>query len=259
MLLFVGGPGPNSFELLATLKAKSAQATFGYLGRDSLQYFGAAATEAYKSGHSIASNGWAHLDFPAYPEATILKDLTDNEEMISSRIAAEPAWIVPPYGDIDRRTLQTIHSFGAKALVWTLDSMDSSGLNGYQLIKSMLARGDSEIRAADKSFEGPIVLFHDTRDETVRAIGQYIDLIRDKKGYTLVDLPTCAGIAADQVYKPKRPLPALVASPTTTALKPMPTAPNYSTTSDKDGTAIGSFSRSSLPLLSVLALVLLGL
>lgn len=190
--------------MLISLFARTA--TFCYVGRDGLQYFGAAAVEAFKANHTIASHTWGHIDMPAYSDAALVKDLKDNDDLIVSRIGVAPAWVRPPFGDVDQRTLNTIHGYGAKVLVWTFDSMDSNGMNGTQLTDFMLNRAKSEIPDAANSFQGPIILFHETKLESVKLIAQYIDIIR-AKGYQIVDLAKCAGINADQVYKPRSTVP----------------------------------------------------
>lgn len=201
-LTFDDGPSPYSLELLATLKAKSVPATFFTVGT-SIQYFGADIVEAYKAGHLIASHTMTHADLPKLNDSAILTEVQGLEKMVVSRIGDAPAYIRPPYGDVDKRTGDILHGFGLKIVVWNFDSQDSNGMTGQNLTDWVINRAKMEIPTASNAFEGIIALFHETKIESVKLIGNFIDIVR-AKNYTFVSLDVCAGSNAQFNYKPRQ-------------------------------------------------------
>ncbi len=77
----------------------------------------------------------------------------------------------PPYGDVDKRVRGVV---GLPIVVWDVDTLDWTDPGSAAVAE----------RAVGQSSRGSIVLMHDTHSETIAAVPDVIDGLRDR-GLTL--------------------------------------------------------------------------
>lgn len=177
-LTYDDGPSPHTPQLLDTLAAHRAAATFYMIG-------GIAAgrpdvvARAAAEGHELGSHTMNHRTLTKITDAEARGQVRDAAALLAELSGSGVATYRPPYGEIDAETQAAI---GMSAVLWTIDTNDWRRPGQAALIE----------RTVGPSRPGDIVLFHDTHADTVEAAGPIIEGLR-ARGFELVTVSELFG------------------------------------------------------------------
>jgi peptidoglycan/xylan/chitin deacetylase (PgdA/CDA1 family) len=179
-LTFDDGPGPYTQQLVSTLLALHAPATFFEIGV-SEQYFHAGTSDIVSHGYTLEDHTYNHYPMsqlsPADQQSQILKEA----RTLTGFGAPFPRLFRPPYGLWNGTTMQLLHKYRMLMVLWTVDTSDYR-LPGVDSIVSSVVTGAQP---------GAIMLMHDAggnRVETIEALPRIVEGLR-AKGYKFVTVP----------------------------------------------------------------------
>lgn len=176
-LTFDDGPGPYTAQLLRTLKAADAKATFFLLGSQVKLYPQLAAAEA-RDGMEIGNHTWDHPQLSRLSDAEVRSEITRTNQIIKKVTGSTPPLLRPPYGDVTHAQRKWID---LPMAFWDVDTEDWKTRNTAATVAS-----------ASAAKPGDIVLMHDIHGATVKAVPQIIKNLK-KKGIHLVTVTTLVG------------------------------------------------------------------
>jgi peptidoglycan-N-acetylglucosamine deacetylase len=175
-LTFDDGPSPhNTPRLLDLLASCGARATFFVVG-DQIAGNEEILMRLVSEGHEVGNHTYSH------PHTIRLRRDALRDELERTNIAiqrfARPRLVRPPFGK-DRRRVATVGAeLGLQAVLWSIDSLDTSLGEGTRVAEGVRTRAAS----------GAIVLMHDgggPRPATLEAVEIVLpDLI--SRGFDLV-------------------------------------------------------------------------
>lgn len=189
-ITFDDGPGSAIDQLLATLKAHDAQATFFVLGDVSA----ARPTSLKKiaaAGHEIGTHTWDHEALPTLTDDQIRAELTRSADVIEKITGTRPELMRPPYGSVTKRVLGLLGQREWPVIEWSLDPEDWKDRNADVVYKRVIAG----------TRPGSIVLLHDIHATTVAAVPRILAELADR-GYRFVTVSQLYGrkLVAGQEY-----------------------------------------------------------
>ncbi|CAO3563787.1 unnamed protein product [Mortierella alpina] len=199
-ITFDDGPYKFTEELLNTLKANNAKATFFVNGDNYVQIqnpvYAKLIQRAKNEGHQIASHTWDHGDLATLGKDKILDEMNRLNKALKSIIGVSPTFVRPPYGSVNDLAVDTLKD--AYTIVnWSDDTGDSAGKSweeSYKLYKELAAKSMQNRQA------GPIVLQHDVYEKTALTLApKAIALLKSK--YRLVTVGTCLGVPEAKWYR----------------------------------------------------------
>lgn len=159
--------GPNDSVTPALIKAlneRGVLATFFMLG-ERIEEYPEVARLAYESGHQIASHTYDHKSpLTRLGEADLAREVNDTIGAIRGVTGEDPAYMRPPFGEINRQTALTI---GWPMILWTVDPRDWECQNADQVYNQVM----------DNVYDGAVVLMHDKYDSTLEAAERVVDTL----------------------------------------------------------------------------------
>jgi peptidoglycan/xylan/chitin deacetylase (PgdA/CDA1 family) len=177
-LTFDDGPGLYTELVLRILERAHVKATFFLVGRN----VGPRAEQAGAEAQSSAAFGihtWSHQDLTKIERAQISKQIVRTRGAIFEATGERPSLFRPPYGEHDAFVDGIARRLGLVQVLWSIDSGDSQGKNwrgiGREVLKNVKP--------------GSIILMHDNRGQTVRALRYLILPGLKKLGFMPVTVP----------------------------------------------------------------------
>lgn len=189
-LTFDDGPGVQTDQLLAMLRAADALATWFPLGEvvaarpDRLLAIAAA-------GHEIGNHSWSHPQLTARSNGQIETQINRTVELIEELLGARPTLVRPPYGAISKRVAAELGRLNAPAILWDVDPLDWRYRNADRVYRNVMRQVQP----------GSIVLLHDVHPSTVAAVPRILRSLVNR-GYTFVTVSELFGnqIVPGQIY-----------------------------------------------------------
>ncbi len=177
-LTFDDGPGPYSKHVLALLKRAGVPATFFDVGRNVAPYRSSLIREK-NSGAAIGNHSWSHPVLPSLSAKEQRAQLANTNRAIS-RVTGDPVRLFrPPYAERDKTTDRISRALKMTTILWDVDSRDALGASSKQIAR----------RVKNGFHAGAIVLLHENRGQTVRALRYTILPALKKSGLTPVTIP----------------------------------------------------------------------
>lgn len=170
-LTFDDGPDEYTDELLDTLNAHGAAATFYLLG-SKVEDHTATVERMADEGHEVGNHTWDHPELPTLSVEEIQEQMERTDEAIAEVTGEAPETMRPPYGELDETVRQTVDH---PMLLWDVDTLDWQSLDPEAVTDV----------AVEETAEGSVVLFHDVHETTVEAM-PYVLKELDKQGFTFV-------------------------------------------------------------------------
>ncbi|MBE3001591.1 polysaccharide deacetylase family protein [Nocardiopsis sp. HNM0947] len=170
-LTFDDGPDEYTDELLDTLNAHGAAATFYLLG-SKVEDHAATVERMAQEGHEVGNHTWDHPELPTLSTEEIAEQIERTDEAIAEVTGEVPETMRPPYGELDETVRQTVDH---PMLLWDVDTLDWQSLDPEAVTDV----------AVEETAQGSVVLFHDVHESTVEAI-PYVLKELDKQGFTFV-------------------------------------------------------------------------
>jgi peptidoglycan-N-acetylglucosamine deacetylase len=192
-LTFDDGPGAYTSQLLNSLDAGGAQATFFLVGNRVSSYAPLVARMG-RLDMEIANHSWSHPNLTTLGSSSITSQLSTTSDVIRSVTGKRPTLMRPPYGAYNSTVTSVSRQQGLAVIMWNVDTLDWK------------YRSSSYVRSAavNNARNGAIILMHDIHPTTVNAVPGIISDLK-ARGYTMVTTSDLIGFPqAGQVYS-KRP------------------------------------------------------
>jgi peptidoglycan/xylan/chitin deacetylase (PgdA/CDA1 family) len=177
-LTFDDGPGPYTPLARKWLHRYGVEATFFLVGRNVAPYATQARDER-RGGYAIGDHSWTHPVLPDQSDAGLDHEIGDTQTTIQDTIGLPVALFRPPYGAHDARVDAEAQRLGMVQILWNVDSRDSEGADHDQIAHNVLSGVGP----------GAIVLMHENRGQTIRALWERILPQLRKRRLKLVSVP----------------------------------------------------------------------
>ena len=177
-LTFDDGPGRYTDRVLRILERAHVKATFFLVGRNVGPRTAQAEAES-RSSAVVGIHTWSHPDLDdARPGSGRGPDRA-TRGAIFEVTGTRPSLFRPPYGDHNALVDGVVRGLGLVEVLWSIDSGDSQGKDwrgiGSEVLKNVQP--------------GSIILMHDNRGQTVRALKYLILPGLKKRGFIPVTIP----------------------------------------------------------------------
>lgn len=178
--------GPDSLytlQILDILKQKNVKATFFLVGKH-IKLYPKVVTRMVREGHSIGNHTYTHLYLANAPDSMVNYEVSSTQHLIDSLCSNNTKLFRAPWNAIKLSQASNIEHQGYKNITWNIDTRD------YEHTTNEIVRFVIDHRRNDG-----IVLMHSadyndvqSRKNTVDALPQIIDLLRDKYNYDFVTI-----------------------------------------------------------------------
>ncbi|OHO54892.1 peptidoglycan N-acetylglucosamine deacetylase [Corynebacterium sp. HMSC035E02] len=172
------GPDALTGQLLDTLKAKDARASFmvlaphAYAHPDLLRRMKA-------EEHTVGNHTDTHRELSKLPANEVDAEIKAGAAAIEAATGESPRWVRPPYGATNQTVANAAKNNGHAQALWSVDTLDWKDRNSDHVCSA----------AVDGAQAGDIILMHDIHATTVEAAPCVIDGLR-AKGLEPVSLDT---------------------------------------------------------------------
>lgn len=181
-LTFDDGPGPYTRLALKELHAAGAHATFFVVAKSIRSYPAWPRREV--RGAALGDHTATHVLLPLLTRGAMEREIAVGQR-VASRSAHVPIRLFrPPYGAFDRAVTRTARRLGMVEIIWSVDSGDSIRGNFHAIA--------TRVRHAVRP--GAIVLFHENRGQTIRALRSLLPWL-ERHHYRTASVPEL--LAAD--------------------------------------------------------------
>jgi peptidoglycan/xylan/chitin deacetylase (PgdA/CDA1 family) len=181
-LTFDDGPGPYTRLALKELGAAGAHATFFVVAKSVHRFPGWPRREAH--GAALGDHTATHALLPLMTPGAMHREIAVGRQ-VASRAAGVPIRLFrPPYGAFNADVTRAAARMGMTEILWSVDSGDSIGGNFHAIAA----------RVRDAVRPGAIVLFHENRGQTIRALRSLLPWL-ERHHYRTASVPEL--LAAD--------------------------------------------------------------
>ncbi|HEX8073731.1 MAG TPA: polysaccharide deacetylase family protein [Thermoleophilaceae bacterium] len=179
-LTFDDGPGPYTPEVLRVLRRLHVHATFFEVGSME-RWFHASTARAIREGHAVGDHTESHPQLAGLRRRAQRAEIVGQERWLARLGLPRPRLFRPPYGSLNRATLDVLRDRRMLMVLWSVDSEDYRRPGAGAIVRKVL-RG---------ARPGAIVLMHDAggpRSQTVAALPTIVRRLRRRR-YKLVTVP----------------------------------------------------------------------
>jgi peptidoglycan/xylan/chitin deacetylase (PgdA/CDA1 family) len=177
-LTFDDGPGAYTPRTLRILHKRHLRATFFLIGGN-VPLRPTLAQVELKDYAVLGVHAWVHKSLDRRSQAKIRNQIVWTKNAIARATGEEARLFRPPYGARNARVDKVARRLGMVEVLWSIDSGDSQGKNWRQVGREVLRNVQP----------GSIVLMHDNRGQTVRALRRLILPGLAKRGLIPVTVP----------------------------------------------------------------------
>ncbi|EME3566355.1 polysaccharide deacetylase family protein [Enterococcus faecium] len=176
---FDDGPGATTTpQLLRILKEKNVHVTFFVLGENTAQH-PEIVKQTAEAGHEIGNHTYDHQNLATLSAQSMTEEVTKADTEIKKVTGKTPAFVRPPYGSVTNVGATIIQR---PIIEWSVDSEDWKTRNPDLILQKIQAT----------VYDGAIILFHDIYPETIRAVPQVIDYLKEQ-GYRITTVGDLLG------------------------------------------------------------------
>ena len=177
-LTFDDGPGPYTTRYaLKIFRQFHTRVTWFLVGRLLSSYPGVPRKEL--AFGPLGDHTWSHPYLPALTFGSIATQIASAQNAIEKASGRPVTLFRPPYGARTAMIDAEAKSLGMLQVLWSIDSLDSQGADWNGITREVL----SKVRT------GSIVLFHENRGQTIRALKFNILPALRKRGFKTVTIP----------------------------------------------------------------------
>jgi peptidoglycan-N-acetylglucosamine deacetylase len=178
-LTFDDGPGPYTRATLDILDAAGARATF-FLAAKQIQAWPGLEDVPIRERAlgAVGNHTWDHIYLPGADQATLDAQISRAQEAIARASGGAVRLFRPPFGAHDSVVDEYVRSRGMLQVLWSVDSMDSRGSTGPEVLANVL----------EGLHPGAIVLLHENRGTTLNVLPRMLRAI-ERRGYRAVSVP----------------------------------------------------------------------
>ena len=166
----------NIEEILNLLDKHNAKATF-FLDGSWIDDYEELVKEIHNRGHEIGNHSNTHSSFPDISNEEKIEEIVSTSNKIKNLTGEEVNLFRPPFGKVDKDTMNICKSLGYYSIKWDVDSGDWKNIGSENIID----------RVVKNTSPGSIILFH----ANVKDIGIYLDSVLtnlEKKEYSMVTI-----------------------------------------------------------------------
>jgi len=177
-LTFDDGPGELTRQTVRLLRERGMTGTFFLVGKllDEARFQGLPALTADLG--AVGNHTWDHVAMARASASELQEQIARTRRAIAGEVGERIVLFRPPLGARDRQLDAYVRSLGMLTILWSIESGDSQGASAdriFRAVRASLSPGD-------------IVLLHENRGTTQRALPRILDLI-EARGYTTVTVP----------------------------------------------------------------------
>lgn len=167
-IAFTFDDGPSGFteELLDGLELYDAKATFFVVGSQA-EKNPKIVKRAYEAGHLIGNHTYSHIDFYKSSLSEIKEDIIKSSNVIEGITGTKPLFVRAPYGNVNFIQLKQLDCF---FIHWSASTYDWFREEEEYIYK----------RIMKEAKDGAILLMHDTREVTVKAVLRAIPELQEQ-------------------------------------------------------------------------------
>ncbi|NTQ65017.1 polysaccharide deacetylase family protein, partial [Enterococcus faecium] len=131
------------------------------------------------AGHEIGNHTYDHQNLATLSAQSMTEEVTKADTEIKKVTGKTPAFVRPPYGSVTNVGATIIQR---PIIEWSVDSEDWKTRNPDLILQKIQAT----------VYDGAIILFHDIYPETIRAVPQVIDYLKEQ-GYRITTVGDLLG------------------------------------------------------------------
>jgi peptidoglycan/xylan/chitin deacetylase (PgdA/CDA1 family) len=176
-LTFDDGPGVYTRFALRLLRRYHAHATFFLVGRVIAGWPHIPARE--RTLGVLGDHTWSHAYLPALSPGAIAGQLTETRQAIATRAHVEVRLFRPPYGARNATVDRITRRLGMLEVLWNVDSLDWAGADPNGITRNVTSHLSP----------GAIVLMHENRGQTIKALKYLLLPALRRLHYRLVTVP----------------------------------------------------------------------
>lgn len=178
-LTFDDGPGLLTPQFLKLLRGAGVRSTFFVVGANMTSpTFARYAREEAKLG-AMGNHTWTHAALGSLPEDQVVSEVGRAKRAIAKETGAPVLVFRPPFASHSSTVGRVTNQMGMLEILWNTDSKDWAGRSWDKIADNVLAG----------LAPGAIVLLHDTRSETIKALRSSILPTLKLRGLKAVTLP----------------------------------------------------------------------
>jgi peptidoglycan/xylan/chitin deacetylase (PgdA/CDA1 family) len=177
-LTFDDGPGPYTHLALKILADAHVKATFFLVGQN-VGPWSIMARDERLAGNAVGIHTWSHPSLTGLPRAQAISQLASTRTAIVQAEAGRAILMRPPYGNRNAAVDAIIRKLGLVDVLWSIDSADSQGADWRGIARNVL----SAVKP------GSIILMHENRGQTIRALKYKILPALKRRGFIPVTIP----------------------------------------------------------------------
>jgi peptidoglycan/xylan/chitin deacetylase (PgdA/CDA1 family) len=178
-LPFDDGPGVLSHEAWASLKAHHDTATFFLVGKLlGAPWLSGVLRQEIRFGAAFGDHTWDHVTMTGRSTAFMGQQIERTRNAIRAKTHRAVFLFRPPLGLHDPQLDRYVRSRGMLQIIWSIDTGDSQGASAAKIVRAV----------KQNLSPGDIILMHDNRSTTERALPRIVHVI-DQRGYTTVTVP----------------------------------------------------------------------
>ena len=163
------GPGELTAQLLDTLKAKDAHASFMVLAPSATAHPDL-LRRMKAEGHTVGNHTASHRELNKLSPSDVDGEIKAGAAAIKAAPGENPRWMRPPYGATNGTVDAAAKANGQAQALWSVDTVDWKDRNSEHVCEA----------AVSGAQPGSIVLMHDIHATTVGAADCVIDGLRAK-------------------------------------------------------------------------------
>lgn len=163
------GPGELTAQLLDTLKAKDAHASFMVLAPNATAHPDL-LRRMKAEGHTVGNHTASHRELNKLSPSDVDGEIKAGAAAIKAATGENPRWMRPPYGATNGTVEAAAKANGQAQALWSVDTVDWKDRNSEHVFEA----------AVNGAQPGSIVLMHDIHTTTVGAADCVIDGLRAK-------------------------------------------------------------------------------
>ncbi len=167
-LTFDDGPGVYTHYAIKKLSEARLHATFFLVGKEIVAWRGLAQRE--KPVAAFGDHTVTHPFLPALPYSETVQEIAADQRLIERTVDQPVLLFRPPYEGHTRAIDVEVKRLGMVEVLWDVDSADSLGAN-YRGIEHNVISG---------LYPGSIVLLHENRGQTIRALDAIFAALRQR-------------------------------------------------------------------------------
>ncbi len=180
-LTFDDGPGPQTAEVVRTLRRLRAPATFFQIGVDAHAYVQTEELQRKSRLVTIANHTLRHRRLDRLSRAEQAAEIDGETAILRAAGLPVPTLFRAPYGAFNATTLELLRERHMTMVLWTVDSQDYRRPGVEKIVANVLAG----VRP------GAIILLHDAggdRSQTIAALPLIVKALRERH-YRIVSVP----------------------------------------------------------------------